>query len=88
MQPPEPYDPPWRWLVQSPSRPGYQHLVDLAEGPDGECSCEDFQFRGTRCKHISATRDHVLNLIINHHKNGQKTNEHGHSLRKIGSPDV
>lgn len=68
MNPPEPYDSPLRWLCRSTSRPDEVHLVDLGEGEDGECSCEDHLMRKKRCKHITATREHLLNLIIHHEK--------------------
>lgn len=63
----QPHDSVLRWLVESESRPGEHQLVDLGEGDGGECSCEDFQFRRHRCKHITAVREHLLDLIIFSH---------------------
>lgn len=33
-----------RFHVRSRSRPGIKHLVDVLEGPFGQCSCEDQAF--------------------------------------------
>lgn len=63
----QPHDCLTRWLVSSESRPGEVHLVDLMEGEGGACSCEDYQFRKRRCKHVCAVRDHLLDLILHHH---------------------
>lgn len=54
------------------------HLVDLIEG---QCGCPSYACRARkhkeatgkdfRCKHITAVREHSLNEIINHIKNGE-----------------
>lgn len=55
------YDSPLRWLVSSDRRPGVEYLVDLGEP---ECACEDFQFRGLRCKHFYPAEQALLELVI------------------------
>lgn len=73
-----PYNPPLQWLVESESHPTQPHLVDLgAYAGNGECSCKDFSTRRapelkagrrpsplTRCKHIKAARERLLNRVI------------------------
>jgi hypothetical protein len=75
---PKPYDSPGRYLVPSRSRAGEVHLVDLlAYRLNGRCDCPDFTVRrepmlrkgaspgnSTRCKHIHAARDAMLQLIL------------------------
>jgi hypothetical protein len=62
---------PFRVHVQSESRPEITFLVDLqANALNGWCSCEDFQARcgergtKTRCKHIRAARDWLLDQFL------------------------
>jgi hypothetical protein len=82
------YEPPFRWLVPSGSRPGEHHLVELnAFGVNGRCSCPDFTCRHepslrddpttggvdkTRCKHIKAVRQHFLDGVIREMTKGLK----------------
>lgn len=58
-----------RYHVQSRSRPDIWHLVDLGER-DGQaaCGCEDAEFRGQQCWHITRAQKHfaitMARLII------------------------
>jgi hypothetical protein len=68
---------PLRFHVVSRSQAGLRHLVDLEEfGGNGQCSCEDFQFRHQpllergafaadhlRCWHIMEARWFLLNKL-------------------------
>lgn len=72
------FEPPFRWRVESESRPSAPHLVDLlGYDGNGECSCPHFVFTlarelkmgrvpspATRCKHIRAAREALLNALI------------------------
>lgn len=64
-----------RATVESWSRPGESHMVDLTERqPLGNCSCETYQCRlwpefkktlkPVRCRHITAVREAMLNRHI------------------------
>lgn len=67
-----------RFHVQSDSRPGIEHLVDLqANGMNGFCGCEDFQARrakllrlngvpcqASRCHHIREVREWLLDRFL------------------------
>jgi len=66
---------PFRATVESWSRPGEVHMVDLAEHqPLGHCSCEDWSCRRfpewkrtlkpERCRHLTAAREAYLNRHI------------------------
>jgi hypothetical protein len=66
---------PFRGTVESWSRPGESHMVDLSERqPLGQCSCEAYsckiwpEFKKTlkpvRCRHITAFREAYLNRHI------------------------
>ena len=71
-----PHDHVLRFRFTSDTRADIAHVVDLGEfNGFGECSCEDFTFRllpalvrgetpATRCKHILAAREHLLNQVI------------------------
>lgn len=54
-----------RWFVASASRPGWDHLVDVAFHPvtaveDGfACGCEQNMVRGVECPHIRAVKRHL-----------------------------
>lgn len=76
-----PYDPPFRWLVESETRDNIAHLVEFPSRPGAgaECSCEDFQFhvRPRRaesgeldddCKHIRAARPHFHRWALNYYE--------------------
>lgn len=62
---PDPDIPDWYW-VESRSRPGHEHLVDVAyqdepwRTPYEACACEAFTINlhtmGKRCPHIKAVR--------------------------------
>lgn len=72
------HDHPLRWRIESNSRPGIEHLVELgAHHGNGQCSCEHFTYRlapelpdrlrkglATRCAHIMAARDAFANDVI------------------------
>lgn len=72
------YTPPMVWQVESDSENGLPHLVDLSSySGNGACDCRDFVFRKepdlrlgrrpspiTRCKHIKAAREALLNECI------------------------
>ena len=73
----EPHDHVLRFRVSSETRGAIEHVVDLGEFDGfGECSCEDYQFRIlpiiqaqgtaglTRCKHLTAARLHLADLVI------------------------
>lgn len=75
------FNPPWQWHVASESEPDQPHLVDITgyQG-NGECSCRHFRFRlapelrmgrtpspATRCKHIRAAREALLNTLVREH---------------------
>lgn len=71
----EPYDHILRFRLTSDNRADISHVVDLGEKAGfGECSCEDYQYRiapaltrgetPTRCKHLLAAREHLVNLVI------------------------
>jgi hypothetical protein len=73
-----PYDPPFRWLVESETRDEIVHLVEFADdGKSAECSCEDFHFRirpmgiVEGCKHIKAARAHFHNFALQHYAKAQ-----------------
>ena len=66
---------PFRAQVESWSRPGEHHMVDLsAYQPLGECSCENFScvrlpewkktLKPVRCRHLVAAREAYLNRHI------------------------
>lgn len=73
---------PFRFWVDSTSRVGLRHLVDVgAYGGNGECSCEIFTMSmarelkmgrapgtDTRCKHIRCARVLYADLCIREHK--------------------
>lgn len=75
------FEPPFRWHVQSESEPQFPHLVDLlGYAGNGECSCKHFLCRmapelkqgrkptpATRCKHIRAAREALINNLIRQH---------------------
>lgn len=51
-----PYN-PGQYLVESRSRPGEHHIVDVIEKT---CSCESKEFEGVQCDHLAA--------VIRHHE--------------------
>lgn len=73
-----PHDPPSTWHVQSQSEPETQHLVDLfSNNGYGQCSCAQHTYRIQpeldagkhpsilqRCKHLTAARNHFLDMVI------------------------
>jgi hypothetical protein len=80
------FNPPLEWHVESQSHPQLPHLVNLG-GYDGngECDCENFTFKklpevkagrrpqpATRCKHIRAAREALLNRAIREHIEEEK----------------
>jgi hypothetical protein len=71
-----------RYVFFSDSRKSIAHIVDLL---DGECSCEQFQFRikpllergvidvgdsVSKCKHIKKARDLLCDQVIEQMKEG------------------
>ena len=78
-----PHDHVLRFRFESEKRPEIAHVVDLA-GHDGfgECSCEDFCYRvrpallkrqpTTRCKHILAAREYLVNQVIERITEGER----------------
>lgn len=72
------FEPPWRWRVQSQTDPMHPHVVDLTGyNGNGECSCKHFVCTlarelkmgrapspATRCKHIRAAREALINTLI------------------------
>lgn len=80
------YEPPFRWQVESQSNPRTPHLVDLLGfHGNGECSCPHFTFTlarelrmgrvpspATRCKHIRAAREALLNTLIKENLHANK----------------
>ena len=76
---------PFRFHVQSRSRPGLKFLVDLEElDQNGICGCERFEFfmrpkldkgeRGQhlRCWHIEQARDYFLDATLKHDQGRKK----------------
>jgi hypothetical protein len=57
----ERYDAAGRFLVESETREGQHHCVDIIHE---QCSCEDYQFRNRRCKHLDACREVFLDDIL------------------------
>ncbi len=47
----------WLYVVPSQSRRGEVYLVDCTS-----CTCPDYTYRGTTCKHILAVNIHCTNL--------------------------
>jgi hypothetical protein len=85
------YDSPLRWHVDSHTRTGIKHLVELdAYDGNGRCSCENFTYRlekviaqpgatpsnSTRCSHILEARDECLDQVLKLVKARQKENGH------------
>ena len=73
------YDGPFRYQVDSESRHGIKHLVEIdAYENNGACACEHFTMRletvckqpafqpseDTRCKHIKEARNQFINDVI------------------------
>jgi hypothetical protein len=73
------YDSPLRYMVDSHSRDGVEHLVEIdMYGGNGCCACEHFHYRlepimqnsgvkpsnATRCIHIMEARDQFIDDVI------------------------
>jgi hypothetical protein len=87
------FDSPLRYLVDSSSRRGVEHLVELdAYNGNGKCACENFQYRlepllkagakpsnATRCHHCLEARDQFIDDVMDLIKAWQK--ETGHARK-------
>jgi len=72
------FNAPFEWHVESIGKPKFPHLVVLTDyDGNGACDCENFIFSklpelrlgrrpqpATRCKHIRAAREALLNRVI------------------------
>ena len=78
---------PTRFMFYSQTQEGLGHMVDLI---DGECSCQQFQFRilpylkkelmspddsVARCKHINWARELLTNQIIEQLREAEQKNK-------------
>lgn len=68
---------PTIWRIESESRPGQHHIVELMNFDGfGECTCENFEFNigpGLKggfpenpCKHILAAKVAMADLVLSH----------------------